>query len=129
MSIALKAESHITSEMLQARIDELNELSDSRMGSGVRGELDESERNELEQLCAFQSECEKECADWNHGDAMINESAFLEHITQLIDDCYELPKSTDWPYRHLAMDYQAAADEAKADYTTVELDGTTFYCR
>lgn len=125
--IDLATESYVTSEMVQARIDELNDKAAN--DTDVDGLLNVADLHELTQLCAFQAECERACSDWNHGDSAIHESAFLEHITQLIDDCYEIKKSSEWPYRHMTMDYSAAAEEAKADYTTIELDGETFYVR
>jgi hypothetical protein len=118
MSIDLASESHLTSEMVQARIDELSDILP-----------DSPDNAELNALCAFQAACEQYCSDWNYGDSAINESAFLEHITQLIDDCYEVKKSSKWPYHHMTMDYEAAAEEARSDYTCIELDGTTFYVR
>lgn len=57
--------------------------------------------------------------DWQYGETLISEDYFTSYIEQLIDDCYEMPKemnSGNWPYRHITIDYKAAADEAKQDY-------------
>lgn len=65
---------------------------------------------------------------------MILESYFVEYITDLIDDAYndEMPSKSardQWPYRHMKMDYEAAAEEAKEDYTEVTFGGYTYYVR
>ena len=75
----------------------------------------------------------KEFANAANGfEEAIADEYFLEYITQIIDDCYEdIPpkKSSDWPYRHIKVDYEAAAEEAKQDYTSVEFGGVTYWCR
>lgn len=48
------------------------------------------------------------------------------------DDCYEMPKEINsgvWPWRHMTIDYEAAAEEAKQDYMEVTLSGNTFFIR
>jgi len=63
---------------------------------------------------------------------LIAGSAFVDYITDLIDECYEMPKeinSGDWPYRHMSIDYESAAKEAEQDYTTIEIDGNDFFYR
>jgi hypothetical protein len=43
-----------------------------------------------------------------------------------------LPKTMDsgeWPYRHLTLDYEAAAKEAEDDYIGVDFDGVTYLIR
>ncbi len=70
--------------------------------------------------------------DWMHGEQLIREDYFTCYIEQLIADCYELPKeltSGNWPYRHITVDYEAAAEEAKVDYHEVDFDGTTYLMR
>jgi len=70
--------------------------------------------------------------DWSYGEVLINESYFTEYTKDLIDDCYDFPSEfTDgkWPWNHMNMDWEAAAEEAKADYTTIEVGGETYYIR
>lgn len=61
----------------------------------------------------------------------IHEDHFVDYITDLIDDCYDIrrPDEDTWPYRHLTMDYKAAAEEAKEDYVEMEWRGETYLCR
>lgn len=70
--------------------------------------------------------------DWEYGETLINESYFTDYIKELIAACYDLPKelnSGNWPWRHVKIDYEAAANEAKTDYMEVDFDGVTFLIR
>lgn len=70
--------------------------------------------------------------DWDYGEQLIREDHFTAYIEGLIDDCYEMPEqmnSGEWPYRHITIDYEAAAEEAKSDYTEIDFDGVTYLMR
>lgn len=95
-------------------------------------EWDESD--EAKELATLQALAEEASSspDWIHGESLINEDYFTSYIEQLIDDCYEIPKemnSGNWPFRHMTMDYEAAAEEAKVDYMEVDFNGTTYLIR
>ena len=85
--------------------------------------------HELKTLLALADEAD--CSpDWSYGETLIHEDYFTNYIEEVINDCYELPKefnSGDWPWRHMMLDYEAAADEAKQDYIEVTFDGQTYY--
>ena len=101
---------------IQARIDEL--------------ESTEEESAELTDLTAFLHEAMQYNSDADEGETIIAESYFVDYIKELIDDCYALPKeltSGEWPYRHITINYEAAAEEAKADYAELTFRGRTFY--
>ena len=91
----------------------------------------DDEYTELQRLLKLQSEAEGS-PDWSHGETLIREDYFTSYIEQLIDDCYELPKefkSGDWPWRHMSIDFEAAANEAKVDYIEADFDGVTYLIR
>jgi hypothetical protein len=70
--------------------------------------------------------------DWNYSETLIRRSYFVDYIAELIDECYELPKeltSGQWPYRHITIDYKAAAEEAEQDYMSVDFDGVEYLIR
>ena len=70
--------------------------------------------------------------DWQYGEGLIKESHFTDYIQELINDCYEMPKefeSGKWPWNNMTMDWEAAADEAKADYFEIEIGDNTYYIR
>ena len=86
---------------------------------------------ELKALKAVAAECEN-YSDWEYGEQLIRRSYFVQYITDLIDDCYEMPKeinSGSWPYRHITIDYEAAADDAEQDYSSVDFDGVEYLIR
>ncbi len=92
----------------------------------------EDNRHELETLRKLAEEGENS-PDWTYGETLVRGSYFTEYTEQLIDDCYEMiPKefdSGDWPYRHMSIDYDAAADELKYDYFELDYDGVTYWIR
>lgn len=100
----------------------------------IKAQVDWNESAEADEWNALKrlaDQCEH-VSDWTHGETLINDDYFTKYIENLIDDCYEMPKemnSGNWPYRHMTMDYEAAAEEAKADYEEVDFDGTTFFIR
>lgn len=94
-------------------------------------DLTQDELKELEQLKALQEQAESS-PDWTHGETLIRRSYFEQYIADLIDDCYDLPanlKSGEWPYRHIQIDIEAAAEEAEQDYTEVTFGGVEYLIR
>ena len=105
---------------IQARIDELEALDAPT----------EEESAELTDLTAFLHEAMQYNSDADAGETIIAESHFVDYIKEIIDDCYALPKeltSGEWPYRHITINYEAAAEEAKADYAELTFRGRNFY--
>ena len=101
---------------IQARIDEL--------------ESTEEESAELTDLAAFPHEARQYNSDADEGEPIIAESYFMDYIREIIYDCYALPKeltSGEWPYRHITINYEAAAEEARADYAELTFRGRNFY--
>lgn len=87
--------------------------------------------NELRALIALAEEGENS-PDWNYGETLIREDYFTSYIEELIADCYPTSKemnSGDWPWRHMSLDYDAAADEARADYFELDFAGVTYLLR
>ena len=89
------------------------------------------EKDEYLILAKLASEA-SDSPDWTYGETLIHEDYFTKYTEELIDDCYELPKemqSGNWPWRHITIDYDAAADDLKQDYFTVNYDGQIYYIR
>lgn len=94
-------------------------------------EPDNDEAQELEALLKVKEQAE-DCADWQSGEVLIHESYFNTYIEELIKDRYEMPKefkSDAWPWRHITIDYEAAADGAQCYYTHIDFDGETYLIR
>jgi hypothetical protein len=84
--------------------------------------------DELEALRKLRDEADGS-PDWEYGETLIRESYFTDYIEELIRDCYSLPKemnSGEWPWRHMKIDFEAAADEARADYIEADFNGVTY---
>lgn len=95
-------------------------------------DLTQVELEELAALKALAAECEQYASDWQYGEQLIRRSYFEQYISDLIDECYELPKNINcgsWPYNHLSFDIEAAAIEAEQDYTEVSFGGVEYLIR
>jgi hypothetical protein len=93
--------------------------------------LDDDDAKELRSLRKL-AEAAENAADWQYGETLIRDSYFTEYTRELIADCYTMPKDFDadaWPWRHMKIDYEAAAGELQSDYFDVEFDGITYWIR
>ena len=105
---------------IRDRIDELEALDAPT----------EEESAELTDLKSFLHEAMQYNSDADDGETIIAESHFVDYIKYMIDDCYDLPAeltSGEWPYRHITINYEAAAEEARADYAELTFRGRNFY--
>jgi len=140
MTLDLSAD-YINVEDITDRVDELREARDDyndpdaehpNMADWADANADDAEELEnlesiLEDLCGYGGDHQWE-GDW-YPQTLIARSAFVDYIKELIHDCYEVKESTDWPYRHMALDYEAAADEAETDYSEVTVNGSEYLYR
>ena len=110
--------------------DELNDCDpdekeqyDDNVADAVEAlqEWDDEYKEELDELCAMRDEI----SEWRHGEALIAEEDFAEYVEQLADDLYGVEHH--WPFNHI--DWDAAADELTADYSSIEYRGTTYLYR
>lgn len=117
---SLMNDATIDSRDIRDRIDELEALDAPT----------EEESAELTDLVAFLHEARQYNPDADEGETIIAESYFVDYIKDMIDDCYDFPKeltSGEWPYRHITINYEAAAEEARADYAELTFRGRNFY--
>ena len=91
------------------------------------GSNDDEDREELRILREFADEASGYASDWRYGEAFIAESYFEEYAEQLADDIGAINGKEGWPLMHI--DWKAAADDLKQDYTSVELQGQEFWTR
>ncbi len=89
-------------------------------------EWDEDEGEDLKALKSFAEEAEGYCEDWCHGATLIRESYFVAYCQELVEDIGDLPKGMP---TYLVIDWDATADNLKADYTEVDFDGATYLVR
>jgi len=66
-------------------------------------------------------------ADWRHGEQLIRADKFAEFAEELAYDIGAIDRNANWPLSHI--DWDAAAEELKQDYTSVDFDGTEYLMR
>lgn len=89
-------------------------------------EWDEENAEELEALKAICEEGSGQCSDWEHGETLIREDYFTEYAEELVKEIGDMPREIP---SYIEIDWEATADNLKADYSTIEIDGTTYYHR
>jgi hypothetical protein len=58
---------------------------------------------------------------------LVHEDYFVQYAEQLAEDIGAISADATWPNDHI--DWEAAADALKADYTTVDYNDETYYTR
>lgn len=82
--------------------------------------------HELSALEALAAEGEF-LADWQYGATLIRDSCFQEYAEELAEDIGAVDRDARWPLNHI--DWEAAADELKQDYTAINFDGITYWAK
>jgi hypothetical protein len=125
----------IDSRDVIARIAELEDrVFNPIVGAGeppdeepLGGWLDEYEKSELGALLELQEEAEG-YSDWKDGATLIRDSYFEEYAEEFAEDIGAIdPDTSTWPSNHI--DWEAAANELKGDYTGVTFDGVEYWVR
>lgn len=80
---------------------------------------------ELAELVALCDECEG-YGDWEYGETLIPEDKFTDHIREMLVDCGTVPKDLPW---FVELDWDATAENCKADYMEVTFQGETYLMR
>jgi len=112
-------------------IDRIEELKELIEGEGCEDACTEY-KLELAMLEDLADQGQSESSDWIHGETLIRRSYFVDYTEELINDCYEMPKqmhSGGWPFRHMTIDYEAAAKELEQDYASIDFDGVEYLIR
>ena len=121
-------------ELLEDEISELSEEIDEldEENADDKNEIDlklddiEDKRGQIEELQEELSvllDVKSEVPEFRHGETLIHEDYWVEYVQELCEDCgYDFPH---W----IAIDWDATADNVAADYSTIELDGNTYYFR
>lgn len=86
---------------------------------------DDDEQAELDALKALQEEAEGYAPDWEYGASLIRDSYFTEYAEQLAEDIGVIDRNASWPACHI--DWEAAAESLKQDYTEVDFSGVVYW--
>jgi len=98
----------------------------AREAEGALKTFNDDYGEELKALKSIADECEG-YGDWSCGEILINEEHFEDYARELAEDIGAIPKDSKWPCT--CIDWEQAAEELKADYTSVDFNGTTYYMR
>jgi hypothetical protein len=121
---------------LEERIDyiqrELEIDDEAREETPSEPYLDDDERQSLideqAQLKAFASELAGYVPDWRYGSIVVAEDHFEDYARQLAEELGLINADAGWPARNI--DWAAAADELKMDYSSAEdPNGNTWWAR
>lgn len=108
------------------RIEELESIADEDEDGNFIFE-DESDKEEHALLTEFRDEVEGYCVDFEYGEQFIADSYFEEYAQQLAEDIGAIDRDAAWPANYI--DWEAAADALKMDYTSVEIQGQDYWYR
>lgn len=121
-------------DRLSGEVDEADAEGDPAKLEEARAALDlwaEDEGEEFKKIGALLEELRGSGGDhqWQ-GDwfpiSLIRDSYFVEAMQEMVQDIGDLPK--DIP-AYLAIDWDATAENLRADYSSVEYDGVTYWYR
>jgi hypothetical protein len=87
----------------------------------------EDDAKELKVLIELAEEAEGYASDWRYGETLIRDSYFEDYARQLAEDIGAIKENASWPNNYI--DWEAASEALKLDYTSVEFDGVTYWVR
>ncbi len=88
----------------------------------------DAEAEEAEQIENIIGELESYAGDnARDGIFLVREDKWEEYAEELAEDIGSIDRDASWPNNHI--DWKAAAEELSIDYTTIEIDNTTYYYR
>lgn len=121
-------------------IEELESQLEELPASGTEPDSDERADliDELAPLKAFAVQA-SEVSDWPYGEQFVRDDYFEDFARQLAEDCAgdrtesEMIRNDGrgehWPFTFCTIDWEAAAEALKGDYTPYEFDGVTYWAR
>lgn len=110
----------IDSRDIIARIEEI----ETEIIPPMTAHIDAETNAELDGLRAI---AEEGIPDWQYGATLIREDSFEDYARELAEDIGAIDRDASWPLSYI--DWTAAADALKMDYSTVEIDGDDWYYR
>lgn len=110
---------------IDALLNRKNELIDLR--DDEDHEFQDYEQEELDALLELESEIGSFEEGCRNGIYFIDEDYFVDYAKELAYDIGAVSNDIEWPVYHI--DWDAAADELRMDYTEVEFEGNTYLVR
>lgn len=82
---------------------------------------------EIEKMLEIIREGEQTVSDWKYGETLISEDYFTQYAEELADELGLIDSKAHWPTCYI--DWEAAAESLKMDYTSIDIEGRTYYAR
>jgi len=86
-------------------------------------ERDECEDEELSSLNGLEDQAST--GEWRYGVTLVRDGYFEDYARQLAEDTGAIKADAGWPYDYI--DWEAASDALKIDYTSVDFGGVTYW--
>jgi len=118
----MEAEEAEYRESIEAKIEAGEPFEDSTFEL-----FDEDDAEELRILRELAEQGGGYAPDWIYGETMIRDSYFEEYAQELAWDVIPGLDEMSWPLNRI--DWEAAADDLKVDYTAISFDGVTYWIR
>ena len=90
-------------------------------------ELDDDEKEELRILRDLAEQGEQYSSNWINGSTLIADDYFVQYARDLAEDIGAISRNLDWPACHI--DWEAAANYLKMDYSSIDFDGAEYWVR
>jgi hypothetical protein len=111
--------------------EELDDLKSRRDPENLdEGEepLDDDEQLRLEILIDLELQLGMDLGEYGDNEpTLIRSDSFVEYAEELAEDIGAIDRDAGWPLQYI--DWEAAADALRQDYTEVDFDGDTYYVR
>jgi len=107
-------------------IDSRDIIERIRQLEALEDDADDDDKEELRILTELEKQT-SESTDWRHGETLIRDSYFTEYAEELASDTGAISRDAQWPLTHI--DWDAAADDLKQDYMSVDFDGVDYWIR
>lgn len=115
-------------EAMEEASEEEKEQAENELDAAVErlDEWNDDNGDELKALQKLNDEAEGYSPDWAYGATLIREDHFTDYCQELVSDIGDMPREIP---SYIVIDWDATAENIKADYTEVDFDGTTYLVR
>ena len=118
-------------EQLQDEIDNLEDEIDNfdeSENEAEYAEMTERLENMESDMAILENIRDEVGSEFEHGEPLIAENYFTDYQREMLIDCGYLNKELPW-FIESNIDWEGVADDMKQDYSTIEIEGNTYYFR
>ena len=123
--VLANAESEDDQDAIESVENDIGNVKDAI--ESARDAIEDFKEDEYDELLQLAKDGENYSSDWKYGATLIRDSYFREYAEDLARDCCDMKSASEWPFRHI--DWDAAADELKIDYSEIDFGGESYWIR